>query len=323
MYRAADYLWMLTDDLRVRAYSRAIAGVVRPGHRVLEIGAGFGFFSVLAVRAGAMHVDAVDTNPVVHLGPRVAEANGCAARISFHHDDCTRIELPRRADVLVSDLRGPTPFCGRSIATLIDARERLLETGGAIVAARDTMFVAASRAPAAFRDEVLAAHNREGVIMEPVERVVHDTPLRCTIAEADLLTVGRHWCSLDYATVTEVNHAGEAVWKLDRDVRVEGLAVWFETETAPGCSFSSAPGSGVRAYRQMFLPLRRPVAARARQSLRARLSAHLVGEDYLWTWEVALAEDVERYETMVRQNSLAELVVDPAAFGGRSTRGER
>ena len=115
MYSLADYLWMIADETRVSAYAGAIRAAVRPGDHVLDVGAGFGFFSVVAAQAGAGRVDAVDTNPVVHLGRRVAEANNCGNRIFFHHLDAARLTLDRPADVLVSDLRGPTPFSGRSL----------------------------------------------------------------------------------------------------------------------------------------------------------------------------------------------------------------
>ena len=75
MYSVADYLWMIADGTRVAAYAGAIRGAVHAGDRVLDVGTGFGFFSVVAAQAGAGRVDAVDTNPVVHLGPRVAQAN--------------------------------------------------------------------------------------------------------------------------------------------------------------------------------------------------------------------------------------------------------
>src|SRR5687768_18477600 len=112
---------MIADHARVAAYAAAIRAVVAPGDRVLDVGAGFGFFSVIAAAAGAQHVDAVDTNPAIRLGPRVAAANGCADRISFHHLDVRQLTLPERAGVLIADVRGPTPFGSRALEVVISA----------------------------------------------------------------------------------------------------------------------------------------------------------------------------------------------------------
>jgi SAM-dependent methyltransferase len=318
VYSAADYVWMLSDRARVGAYAGAIRRLVRPGDRVLELGAGFGFFSVLAARAGAARVDAVDVNPVIHLGERLAAANGVAGTIVFHHGDVRRIPLDGPVDVIVSDLRGATPFAGRSIATLTETRRRLLRPGGVMIAARDVVYAAPARHPAAFRNEVLAAHDAEGVSLGPIERVVFDVPMRCEVGHDDLLAAGRRWCAIDYAAVDLVDHMGECEWTIDCDAEIEGIVLWFETDVGAGHSFSTAPGSPGSVYRQSYLPLRVPVPARAGDSVRISLGAHLVRDDYVWEWNVFVRRagtQAERLEA--RQNSVAELVIDPAAFPAR------
>src|SRR5206468_3967490 len=190
VYRVGDYLWMLADSARVDAYAGAIRALVKPGDRVLEVGAGVGFFSVLAVRAGAAHVDAVETNPAVHLGPAVAASNGCADRIAFHACDAQDLTLAVPADVLLSDLRGPTPFKGRSLETFIDVRRRLLRPCGSVIARRDTLYTAPSRPPLAFRRDVVTPLQRSDVSLEPVARVVYDTRQPGRVAPDDVLAPG-------------------------------------------------------------------------------------------------------------------------------------
>ena len=313
MYSVADYLWMLADETRTSAYASAVRAVVRPGDRVLDVGTGFGFFSVIAARAGARHVDAVDTNPAVHLGPRIAAANGCADRIVFHHADAEQVALHEKADVVISDLRGPTPFATRSLAVMIDVRRRLLRESGVVIPIRDTMFVAPSRRPVAIDRDVHAAFGREGVVTSPVERIVRDTPYRCTIAPEDLIAEGRPWFDIEYARLDRVDADGGASWILPAAEMVAGLAIWFETMLAPDIGFTSAPGSATRVYQQIYLPLRDPVAVTRGERLRVQLSVRLAANEYVWAWTLWIAPSAGGPEReAARQNSLAEGVLDPA-----------
>ena len=315
MYSVTDYLWMIADGARTSAYAEALRAVVGPGDRVLEVGAGFGFFSVIAAQAGAAHVDAVDTNPAIHLGARVAAVNGCADRIAFHHRNIADVTLPQPADVLLIDVRGPTPFGSRSLEVLIDARDRLLRPGGRIVARADRVMVAPCRTPAAFRREVHAAHGREGLNLEPVEQIVFDTPMRCPIAPGDLVSDGRSWVVLDYQVLKSTTASGSAAWQLDNGTAVDGLALWFETDLADGIGFSTRPGAGSFAYTQLFIPFRRPVVTERGGRFRVEIAARQMHEHYLWSWRGWLApEDSSDEELVFDQNSLAELVLDPAAM---------
>jgi SAM-dependent methyltransferase len=306
---------MIADDVRVSAYAAALRGLVRPGDRVVEIGAGFGFFSVLAARAGAARVVAVDSNPAVHLGRRVAAANGFADRIAFHHCSAAKLTLDEPADLLIADLRGPTPFAGRSLEALIDARTRLLRPGGTVVAARDTVFVAPSRAPAVFLREVVAAHGKQSVVLDPVERVAYDSPMQCTVDAADLLDEGRACIEIDYRSVDRTDHSGEAEWRMDARCTIEGLAVWFEADLGAGVRFSTTPRGPATAYRQMFVPFRGAVAVEAGDVVRVHLAARQAGGNYVWqwrAWKTAAASGATGL--VIEQNSLAEIVVDPSAF---------
>ncbi|HEX6912250.1 MAG TPA: 50S ribosomal protein L11 methyltransferase, partial [Longimicrobium sp.] len=100
-YDLAGYGAMAGDRVRMKAYAAAIARAVRPGDVVLDVGAGTGVFSLLACRAGARRVYAVEPADAIHTARELARENGFADRIDFIQGVSTAIGLPEKADVVV------------------------------------------------------------------------------------------------------------------------------------------------------------------------------------------------------------------------------
>src|SRR5579885_926944 len=147
MYSLNDYGAMNLDAARFEAYSKAIASAVKHGHVVVEIGCGPGVFSLLACQAGARRVFAIELDDCIQVARQLAAANGFADRIEFFQGDSRKIQLPERANVVLSDIRGTLPLYGHAVASLNDARERFLAPGGVMIPRCDTLKAAIVEAP--------------------------------------------------------------------------------------------------------------------------------------------------------------------------------
>src|SRR5438094_143041 len=112
------------DGNRVSAFRHAIEEVVTPGDVVLDLGSGTGILGLMACRAGAKRVYAVDEGPIVGLAREVAKANGFQDRITHIKGLSTRVALPEKVDIVLADQvgrfglesgrRGPVPCTGRA-----------------------------------------------------------------------------------------------------------------------------------------------------------------------------------------------------------------
>src|SRR6267142_3426003 len=122
MYSLDQFASMFSDKLRMEAYSAAIAKAVRPNDAVVDLGCGPGIFALLACKAGARSVYAIDTNGVVEFGRHLAAVNGFSDRIHLLRGDSRQIHLPERVNVIVADVRGVVPLDSHAIDTLEDAR---------------------------------------------------------------------------------------------------------------------------------------------------------------------------------------------------------
>jgi precorrin-6B methylase 2 len=124
---------MLEDRVRTSAFLAALEEVVRPEDVVVDIGTGTGVLAVAAARAGARHVYAIEATPLAHEAREVVRANGLDGRVTVVEGWSTRISLPERADVAVSEILGSDALEERVVPVLADARRRLLGPGARLI----------------------------------------------------------------------------------------------------------------------------------------------------------------------------------------------
>src|SRR5437867_2580258 len=142
MYSIADYGAMISDEVRMGAFVRALRQAVKPGAVVIDIGTGTWIFALLACRFGARRVYAIEPDDAIQVAREIAVANGCADRIEFIQDLSTGVTLGERADVIISDIGGVLPWFQQHIPSIADARRRFLAPGGALIPQRDTAWAA-------------------------------------------------------------------------------------------------------------------------------------------------------------------------------------
>jgi protein arginine N-methyltransferase 1 len=318
MYSPADYGAMLADEARVRAYLDAIARVVRPGDVVLELGTGPGFFAVAACRAGAAHVYAVEPNEIVRLGPPIAAANGCADRITFLHGESGRVSLPRRADVLIEDMRGVLPVHEGRGAALADAAARLLTPGARRIPLSDTLWAAPCMTPELLRrDRVLGGDTIGEINLAAMGSLLRNSWHKARFGSDDLCGEPMRIVELDYATALPETLSGAASWKMERPSDVTGWCVWFDATLAEGVRYSNSPMAPPLVYAQAFFPLAEPMKLVEGDEIALGLRAVHVASEPMWAWETQVTARGGT-ERSLRQSTLAGSVVDPAALRAAS-----
>jgi type I protein arginine methyltransferase len=289
MYSLFDYGQMLADNPRREAYSKAILASVRPGDAVLEIGCGPGLFSLLACRAGARKVYAIDSEEIIHHARELAADNGLANRMEFLHGDSRYVTLPEQMNVIVSDIRGSLPFFGRAIACIEDARRRLLLPGGILIPRRDVLKAALIDAAEYYSRLTSPWQTCESGISLSRSLLLILNGCYTTNFDADqLLTESKSWWVLDYQSGAVADAAADLCFKVAQAGTAHGICVWFETELFDGIGFSTAPNGTRGVYGQRFFPWPQSVALEAGQEVQVRLAADLVGEDYIWRWETQI-----------------------------------
>ncbi len=243
MYSLFDYGEMLADNPRYHAYSKAIADTVQPGDAVLEIGCGPGVFALLASRAGARKVYAIESEEIVHHAHDLATANGFADRVEFLHGNSRKVRLPEQVNVIISDLRGSLPLFGHAVFTIEDARQRFLAPGGIMIPGRDVLEAAIIDAAEYYSRLTLPWRTTESGLDLSRSLLLILNGCYTTHFKADqLLTESKSWCVLDYKVGVAASAAADLCFKAARAGTAHGICVWFEAELADGIGFLAASG---------------------------------------------------------------------------------
>jgi protein arginine N-methyltransferase 1 len=292
---------MMNDKVRMSAYQSAISRTVRSGDTVLDLGCGPGIMAMLACRAGAGRVYAIDTNSVVDFGRQLGVANGLADKIQFLHGDSRRIELPERVDVIVSDVRGRLPLYGEALQTLNDARVRFLAEGGRMIPASDVLFAAVVEAGEQYL-ALTEPWSLNGLNLSATLSLVLNTIYGAQEPQ-QVISTPQKWCVLDYSRVVDPRAAGCMQIPIVRDSTAHGLMVWFETVLFEDIGYSSGPDEGESVYGRLFFPWESPVTLFAGDEVRVDLRADPVGHDYVWCWETRIPPREERKEVFFRQST--------------------
>jgi protein arginine N-methyltransferase 1 len=282
MYSVTDYGQMMADKVRMDAYAAALRRSVRPGSIVVDIGTGPGIMALLACRYGAARVYAIEVDEIIQVAREVAAANGVADRIEFIHSPSTEVSLPRRADVIVSDLRDVLSFGQKNLLVAADARKRFLAEGGVLIPQRDLLWAAPVEA-SEIHAQNFPPPATDGLGFN------FDAWRKARIEPAHLLAEPQSWGTIDYTAVASPNFCGEASWTLPRAGAAHGFGVWFDTVLLDEIGFSNAPGAPRAIYGQGYFPFLEPVALAAGDTLQLSIRVDLVGNEYMWKWTTRLS----------------------------------
>ena len=320
VYSVSAYGDMITCEPRMSAYAEALRQAVRPGCTVIDLGAGTGIFALLACQYGAGRVTAIEPADAIRLLAETAAANGCAERIDIVQGLSTRHVPAAKADVIVSDLRGSLPLFEQHIATLVDARERLLAPGGQLIPLRDRLQVALVNHPEGYTAcEEPWIRNRHGLDLRAGQRHAVNTWSKVNLQAEQLLSVATELAVLDYRTLNDPNMTGRATLQAERDGTAHGLLLWFDAELAPGIGYSNAPGQPALVYGQSFFPFERPLALATGDRIETTVKASLVDGSYVWSWISRLFRgQASSPEQTFRQSSFLAQAISPEKLARRA-----
>ncbi|HVV83629.1 MAG TPA: methyltransferase domain-containing protein [Kofleriaceae bacterium] len=279
----AEQAAMVLDRVRVDAFARAIAATVRPGDVVLDIGSGTGVLALLAARAGARKVYAVERTGAIELVRLHARANGKADAIVPIAADLADVDaLPERPRVVVAELLGH--FAPAEQAHRAYRLARRLAADGAVLVPAGYRLVFAAARPRALEAELAALADVHGLHLDALAARLRARVAITRLAPEDL--VGPEMPGDAHASDDELPGSYSGTAPVAVDGPVTAIAVSFVATLADGIELSSAVGAAATHWAQTVFPIDPPIDARAGDVLTVAIWPRIAADRGTWAWRV-------------------------------------
>ncbi|MBI3600285.1 MAG: methyltransferase domain-containing protein [Nitrospinae bacterium] len=308
-----DYYDMMSDRVRMESYRKAVFETVKKGDVVLDLGSGPGILSFFAVQAGAKKVYAVEKMAEsINLARQVAVKNGFDSSVVFIHGNSKDIELPEKADVVVSETLGSFALEENTLEFTIDARSRFLKEGGKMVPQGVQLWLAPVSSPVVYK-KMKFWQDVYNIDFSPASEEIAKKLLIEDIEPSFLLSQPKCFKDIDLTTVESSTIEGDIVFDFVKSGMLHGFGGWFRTFLTPSISFITSPDAPKTHWRQAFFPLREPISVTGRDSIRINMKIGPKSSDVL-----SLSKD----ETFITYNYFCTQEQDTGAPKHQSTRVE-
>jgi predicted RNA methylase len=268
---------MLNDFDRNQAFSTALKRVVPVGAHVLDIGSGTGLLAMMAAKTGAASVTTCEANPLLaELSRQIIAQHGLSEVITVIPKNSTDlligVDLPRRVDLIVSEIVDCGLVGEGVLPTIRHAREYLLVPGGRLLPESARMVGALVDSAAIDKlNHVRTAAGFDIGLFNEVATKGH-FPVRLSTWPHRLLSRPMELVSFDFAA----DPLSDDHVALDIPVSVAGQAhamiAWFEMTLGGGVLLRNSPDNSTSHWMQACIPFPSPVSVQAGESIELLLS---------------------------------------------------
>jgi predicted RNA methylase len=248
---------LLSHRSRLEKFRRAIQEVVAADDYVVDIGTGTGVLALMAAKAGARKVTAIDVNgKSLEYAMRAAALNGLDRSVEFRMCHFKDYLPEEKADVVICEMLSSMMLVEQQIPAAAHATQRILKSGGSMIPSSVTVFAVPVECASAW-DRFTLEDLRFPLMPQTVDKgQTRDLSNLKTIADFDLLSVTESTkvdCSLSFDALEKGT--------------MHGLLGMFEATLVPDMKLHMEDG-----WRNLFIPLETPLAVSEGDQINLKLA---------------------------------------------------
>jgi hypothetical protein len=291
---------MVFDDQRNGYYARAIKKAVNGDSVVLDLGAGLGLHGFIAAYAGAKKVYLVEPASVLEIARQLVSSNNLDERIECVSGCIEEIQLPEKADIIISVFTGNFLLSEDLLPSLFFARDKYLAPGGKLIPDRAAMEVVPVCAADYYAKHIDCWNGTsQDVPLKPVRNyaantLIYDVPKK---RKTEFLARPTTLLEMNFMTATEAACKSRIEVEVTRDGLCHGWLGWFQIRLGDQW-LSTSPKDKKTHWSQVFLPLTEPVSVKKGDILHFELDRAEYGE---WTWSMECGGRKQRQSTFLSE----------------------
>ncbi len=270
---------MVSDRPRTNAFAAAIREVVQPGYIVLDVGTGTGILAMLAAKAGARHVHAVDLTDIADAAIDLVNANGLSDQVEVFRGQASELQLDQKVDLIISEWLGNAAYTEGMLPAVLAARDHNLAPTGHMLPAGVRLLIAPLDEPILYHSEGpgfwrAPIHGLDFSSLQELE-LSQGRSIQIRIERAAVLAPGQAFLELDLKTAAAEDAWFEGQLRFDsvRDGVLNGFCLWFEADLSPNVMLDTGPFSPETHWAQTYMSFpSRPVRAGERFEVRVEFS---------------------------------------------------
>ena len=301
---------LIADRIRCQSYRQAINETVKKGNVVVDIGTGSGLLSYFAVEAGAKVVYAIEQNSaIIEDAKLIAKANCVDDRVVFIKGLSININLPQKADVIISEILGSYSIEEDVVKYMTDAKKRFLKRGGILMPARIEMYIAPVEAQKIYRSEIIFWEKKlYGFDFQSVREKAVNVRYAETLNQKGILAEPARIQAIDFYRfngAVELYIDKTAIFHIKKRGIIHGLAGWFKAKLSDNITLSTSPYDKLTHWKNNFFPIESPLPVSRGDTVSVRIAAKKMFNTIHWSWDVK-TKSMEFHHSTLKNISISK-----------------